>query len=72
MDTIIEQSRLLQISGLKNRSALRKHLRRAGIPFKEIAGNIITTQGALDAAMVGHARKTKGPDLDAITSERKG
>jgi hypothetical protein len=72
MDSIIEQGRLMKLAGVRQKAALRRHLRKAGIPFKELAGNIFTTQTALDAAMVGHAKKTKGPDLDAITSARKG
>lgn len=60
MDSIIEQSRLMELTGLRQKAALRKALRRAGIPFKECAGVIFTTQGALDASMVGHA-KNKEP-----------
>lgn len=71
-DGIIEQDRLMKLAGVAQKAALRRHLRKAGIPFKELNGNILTTQAALDAAMVGHARKTKGPDLDAITTKRPG
>ena len=70
MDGIIDQSRLLGISGLKNKAALRKHLRRAGIPFKELNGRLFTTQSALDAAMVGHAKsKRKEPNFGALDGD---
>lgn len=73
MDSIIEQARLMELTGLRQKAALRKALRRAGIPFKECAGVIFTTQGALDAAMVGHAKNQKrGPNLDAITAKSSG
>lgn len=72
MDSIIEQSRLMELTGLRQKAALRKALRRAGIPFKELAGTIFTTQGALDASMVGHAKKNRGPDLEAITAKSSG
>ncbi len=58
-DTIITEERLLEVTGLKQRAALRRHLRRAGVPFKQINGRLLTTQGALDASMVGNAKKTK-------------
>lgn len=59
MDGILTQERLMEITGLRQRAALRRHLRKAGIPFKEVRGVLFTTQGALDAAMVGHAKKAK-------------
>lgn len=73
MDSIIEQARLMELTGLRQKAALRKALRRAGIPFKECAGVIFTTQGALDASMVGHAKdKHRGPNLDALTAKGPG
>lgn len=63
----------MELTGLRQKAALRKALRRAGIPFKECAGVIFTTQGALDASMVGHAKnKNRGPDLDAIATKGAG
>ncbi len=73
MDSIIEQDRLMQVTGVRQKAALRRALRRAGIPFKECAGVIFTTQGALDASMVGRAKDNKrGPNLDAITAKSSG
>lgn len=63
----------MTLAGTRQKAALRRHLRRAGIPFKELNGNILTTQNALDAAMVGHAKKqNRGPNLDAITAKSSG
>lgn len=69
MDGIIGQERLFEITGLRQKAALRRHLRKAGIPFREVNGRILTTQDAFTAAMVGHAKKTKGPNLDAIAAK---
>jgi hypothetical protein len=72
-DSIIEQPRLMEITGIRQKAALRKALRRAFIPFKEVNGRIFTTQAALDAAMVGREKQTKrGPNLDAITAKSSG
>jgi hypothetical protein len=71
--SIITQHDLMSLTGLRQKAALRRALRRAGIPFKECAGVIFTTQGALDAAMVGHAKnQNRGPNLDAITAKSSG
>jgi predicted nucleotidyltransferase len=71
--TVLEQSDLMRLTGLRQKAALRRHLRKAGIPFKEAGGVIFTTQGALDAAMVGREKTNrKGPDLNAITTKGQG
>ena len=71
MDSVIEQPRLMEITGIRQKAALRKALRRSCIPFKEVNGRIFTTQAALDAAMVGREKKKLGaPNLDAITAKR--
>ena len=67
---IVTQDKLLELAGLRQKAALRRHLRKACIPFKEMNGRIFTTQAALDAAMVGREKnRTKGPNLDAITAK---
>ena len=67
VDSIITQDRLMELAGVRQKAALRKALRRAGIPFKELNGRILTTQGALDAAMVGHAKDKKAePNFGAL------
>ncbi len=67
MDSIIEQSRLAELLKLKpnQKAALRRALRRAGIPFKEARGVIFTTQAVLDASMVGNAKKKNTPNWNA-------
>lgn len=55
----------MELAGVVQKAALRRHLRRAGIPFKELNGRILTTQSALDAAMVGHAKKKATPNWNA-------
>jgi hypothetical protein len=71
--SIITQDDLLKLAGLTQKAALRRHLRKAGIPFRELNGRILTTQSAIDAAMVGRAKDQKrGPNLDAITAKSSG
>ena len=73
MEGVIEQEALMRLARTRQKAALRRHLRKAAIPFKELNGRIFTTQTALDAAMVGHAKNTKrGPNLDAITAKSSG
>jgi predicted nucleotidyltransferase len=70
MNQIIRETELLELSGLSQRSALRKALKKAGIPFKELAGVLFTTQAAIDAALVGRGNDTKKrPNLDALTAK---
>ena len=66
MDGIISQERLGELTGLTQKAALLRHLRNAGIPFREINGRILTTEEAITAALVGRAKKRQGPNLDAI------
>jgi hypothetical protein len=73
MEGIIQQEALMELAGLRQKAALRRHLRKAGIPFRELNGRILTTQSAIDAAMVGRAKDQKrGPNLDAITAKSSG
>jgi hypothetical protein len=74
MDSIIDQARLMDLTKIRQKAALRKALRRAGIPFKECAGVIFTTQGALDASMVGRGKKneTKGPNFEHLAAKSSG
>jgi hypothetical protein len=70
---IVTQDKLLELAGLRQKAALRRHLRQAHIPFRELNGRIFTTQAALDAAMVGREKTTKrGPNLDALATKSSG
>jgi hypothetical protein len=55
--------------GLKQTAAIRRHLTKARIPFREIAGKICTTEEALTSALIGRAKPKKGPNFDAIAAE---
>ena len=66
-DGIVSQSRLMELTGLRQPAALRRHLKRAGVPFRVVNGKILTTEEAITAAMVGRGKKNKGPNLDAIS-----
>lgn len=56
---MLAQERLFELTGLRQKAALRRHLRKAGVPFKEIAGKIVTTEEAFTAALVGRGAKRK-------------
>jgi hypothetical protein len=64
---ILTETDLLKLTGLRQRAALRRHLRKAGIPFRVVAGAILTTEDAVTASLVGsaHAKKNR-PNLDAV------
>lgn len=65
--TVLEQEDLLRLTGLKQKAALRRHLRHAGIPFRELNGRITTTEGAMTASIVGRGKTTKTKaNLDAV------
>lgn len=70
--TIVTQDELLRLADLKEgqRAALRRKLKEARIPFKELNGNIFTTEEAITATLVGRAKEKSGPDLDAIAPAR--
>ena len=63
---MIGQDELMNMAGLKQKSALRRHLKKAGIPFKEINGRLVTTEEALTASLVGRARKKTQPNFAAL------
>lgn len=73
MDNIIEQGRLMEVVGVRQKAALRRALRLAHIRFHETNGRIWTTQSAIDAPLVGREKKEqRGPNLDAITAKGPG
>ena len=61
-DGLIAQDRLLEMTGLRQKAALRRHLKRAGIPFREVAGKIVTTEEAITATLTGRAKKKKAAE----------
>lgn len=71
--TVLSQTALLELTGLRQKAALRRHLKRAGIPFRELGGRIVTTEEAFNDTLVGRGNKNnRGPDLDSITSKGAG
>lgn len=62
--TILTQDDLLRITGLRQKAALRRHLRREGIRFCELGGRITTTEQAITDSLAGHAKKKTTPGLD--------
>ncbi len=63
---MIGQDELMDMAGLKQKSALRRHLKKASIPFKELNGRLLTTEKALTASLVGRARKKRQPNFGAL------
>lgn len=70
MDSILTEERLMELAGLRQRAALRRHLRKAGIPYRELGGRITTTVEAFNATLVGREKKKAGaPNLDHLTAK---
>ena len=69
-DRIVTESHLLELTGLSQRAALRRHLRAARIRFHETNGRIWTTQEAINAPLIGREKQNKGPNFAAITAKR--
>jgi hypothetical protein len=68
--TILTQEALLALTGLKQKAALRRHLRRASIPFRELGGRITTTEEAFTAILVGRAKNKKAePNWAALDGD---
>jgi hypothetical protein len=66
-DGILTEEDLMALSELKQRAALRRHLRRAGIPFRELGGRITTTVEAFNATLVGRGKNKKTePNFGAL------
>ena len=73
MDGIIGQERLMELTGLRQKAALRRWLRKAHIHFHEINGRILTTEEAFNAPLVGRAKKqTKGPRFESLAAKSPG
>lgn len=66
---ILTEPDLMEWSGIRQRAALRKELRRIGIPFREFGGKLTTTVDAFNAVLVGREKQNRGPNLDAITAK---
>lgn len=64
---ILTEADLLRLTGLRQRAALRRHLRKAGIPFRVVNGHILSTEDAITASLSGSSRAQKAkPNFDAI------
>jgi hypothetical protein len=72
-DGIVEQSRLMELTGARQRAKLRRLLREAHIRFHETDGRIWTTQAALDAPLVGREKKdNRGPNFESLAPKSSG
>jgi integrase len=65
---IVEHEQLQSMTGLQKTAALRRALRKAGIPFREHNGRLFTTEEAITAVLVGRTKKRdeEGPNFDAL------
>lgn len=66
--SVITEAELLAATGLTRRTALARHLRAARIPFRTVAGKIITTSEAVTVAITGKKHNDNGPKFAEITS----
>ena len=69
--SLVTHEQLLELARLPTTtrvSTLRKALRRAGVPFKELAGRVFTTEQAITAALNGHGKKPTKPGPNWVRS----
>lgn len=66
--SLVTEADLLEATGLTRRTALIRHLRAARIPFRTVAGRIVTTSEAVTAAITGKKNNSDGPNFAAIAS----
>lgn len=72
-DGIIEQDRLMDVVGVRQKAALRRHLKAARIRFHETNGRIWTTEEALNAPLVGREKKeNRGPNFEHLAAKGQG
>ena len=63
---IITHEDIQNATGLRQTAAMRRALKRAGLPFKEANGRLFSTEEAWTAAQVGRAKNKKGPNFEAL------
>lgn len=68
-DGIVEQERLMSLTGARQKASLRRYLRAARIKFHETNGRIWTTEEAINAPLIGREKQTKGPNLEALAAK---
>lgn len=59
----------MELTGLRQKAALKRHLRKAGVPFFEVNGKILSTEAAFTARLVGHAKKKRQPNWGALDGD---
>jgi N-acyl-L-homoserine lactone synthetase len=64
---IVTHERLQEITGLTQLAAMRRALRKAGIPVRQVGDRLTTTDEAITATLIGTAKPKKGPNFEAIT-----
>lgn len=62
--TVLSHEQIQKLIGLKQLAAMRRHLRRAGIPFKEVNGRILATEEAF-GPRGGREKKKTEPNWSA-------
>ena len=67
---LISHEELQRATGLKQTAALKRHLKRANIPFDEINGRLVVLQEAWLAKKMGRAKNKKGPNFEALAKKR--
>ena len=63
---LINHEHIQEVTGLKQTGAMKRALKKAGLPFKEANGRLFSTEEAWTAAQIGRARGKKRPDFEAL------
>src|SRR5262245_3447864 len=67
---IVSHEQLLSMTGVQQPAALRRALKKAGIPFREHNGRLFTTVDAITATLVGRGKKhdKTRPNFDGLAA----
>ncbi len=66
---MIKHEEIQEALGLKQTGAMKRALKKAGLPFKEVNGRLLAMNDAWTAAQVGRAKKKKGPNFEALARQ---
>ena len=65
MIILIDHEHIQRVTGLKQTAAMKRALKRAGLPFREANGRLFSTEAAWTNAQAGRAKK-KRPDYGKL------
>jgi hypothetical protein len=68
---IVTHEQLQALTGYTQLAAMRRELRRSGVPVRQTGGRLWTTTEAMTATLIGRAKQQKGPNFERLTQARQ-